>query len=133
VIVNNNILFAAARGGHLRELGFNQDAGGYITGDLCLRAPHLFDDFTILDMAYAKAPLPIVWCVSSSGQLLGNTYVPEQQVGAWHRHDTEDGVFESICTVPENGADVLYAVVRRDDRARQRALHRADGAAPVDR
>lgn len=113
LIVNNNILFTSARGGHLRELGFNQDAGGYITGDLCLRAPHLFDDYTIVDTAYAKAPIPIVWCVSSSGKLLGITYVPEQQVGPWHQHDTEDGVFESICSVPENGVDVLYAVVAR--------------------
>lgn len=112
-IVNNNILFAAARGGHLRELGFNQDAGGYITGDLCLRASHLFDAYSIIDVAYTKAPVPIVWCVSSSGQLLGITYVPEQQVGPWHRHDTEGGVFEHICAVPENGADVLYCVVAR--------------------
>jgi hypothetical protein len=112
-IVNNNILFAAARGGHLRELGFNNDAGGYVTGDLCLRAPHLFDDFSIVDTAYGKAPIPVVWCVSSSGKLLGITYVPEQQVGPWHQHDTQDGVFESICTVPENGLDALYAVVAR--------------------
>jgi hypothetical protein len=34
-----------------------------------------------------------VWCVSSSGKLLGITYVPEQQVGPWHQHDTQDGVF----------------------------------------
>jgi hypothetical protein len=112
-IVNNNILFASASGGHLRELGFNQDAGGYITGDLCLRAPHLFDDYSIVDIAYTKAPLPIVWCVSTSGNLLGITYVPEQQVGPWHRHDTEGGVFESICSVPENGVDVLYCVIAR--------------------
>jgi hypothetical protein len=133
VVVNNNILFGAARGGHVRELGFNQDAGGYITGDICLRAPHLFDDYSVVDMAYAKAPLPIVWCVSSSGKLLGVTYVPEQQVGPWHQHDTQDGVFESICVVPEGDADVLYAVIARETEARHRAVHRTARAAPVDR
>jgi hypothetical protein len=112
-IVNNNILFASARGGHLRELGFNNDAQGYITGDLCLRAPHLFDDFDIVDTAYCKAPLPIVWCVSTSGKLLGITYVPEQQVGPWHQHDTQDGTFEHVCSVPEGSADVLYCIVER--------------------
>jgi hypothetical protein len=50
--------------------------------------------------------------VSSSGKLLGLTYVPEQQIGAWHQHDT-DGVFESICVVAEGAEDVLYAVVKR--------------------
>jgi hypothetical protein len=113
VIVNNNVLFSAARGGHVYELGYNQEAGGYITGDLCLRAPHLFDGRSIAEMAPAKAPQQIIWCASSSGALLGLTYIPDQQVGAWHRHDTLNGTFESICTVPENGADVLYCVVVR--------------------
>lgn len=111
-IVNNTLLYCAARGGHVRELGYQQEAGGFITGDLCLRAPHLFDSYTIADMAYAKAPQPVAWFVSSSGYLLGLTYVPEQQVGAWHWHDT-DGVFESCCVVAEGNEDMLYVVVRR--------------------
>jgi hypothetical protein len=112
VIVNNNILYVANRGGHMREMAYNYQAGGYITGDLSLRTPHLFDGLDIVDMAYAKAPQPLVWSVSSNGKLLGLTYVPEQQIGAWHQHDT-DGLFESCCVVAEGGEDVLYVVVRR--------------------
>jgi len=113
VVVNNNLIFAAARGGHLRELAYDWQASGYITGDLSLRAPHLFDRYAITEIAYAKAPIPIVWAVSSSGALLGFTYVPEQQVGAWHRHDTYNGTFESVAIVAEGSEDVLYAVVNR--------------------
>jgi hypothetical protein len=112
VVVNNNVIYAAARGGHAREMAYNWQAGGYLTGDLSLRAPHLFDGFDIVDMAFSKAPYPIVWMVSSNGNLLGLTYVPEQQIGAWHWHDT-DGAFESVCVVAEGAEDVLYAVVRR--------------------
>ena len=112
VIVNNSMVYAAARGGHVRELGYNWQANGFITGDLSLRAPHLFDNFTIGDMALAKAPLPIVWMTSSSGKLIGFTYVPEQQVGAWHQHDT-DGTFESVATVSEGNDDVVYCVIKR--------------------
>ncbi len=112
VIINNTLIYGAARGGHVRELAYNWQANGYLTGDLSLRAPHLFDNLEVTDMAYAKAPMPVVWFVSSNGKLLGLTYVPEQQVGAWHQHDT-DGVFESICVVAEGNEDVLYAVVRR--------------------
>jgi len=112
VIINNTLIYGAARGGHVRELAYNWQANGFITGDLSLRAPHLFDTFDIVDMAYAKAPQPVVWFVSTSGRLLGLTYVPEQQVGAWHWHDT-DGVFESCTVVAEGGEDVLYCVVRR--------------------
>ena len=112
VIVNNSMVYAAARGGHVRELGYNWQANGFITGDLSLRAPHLFDNFTIVDMALSKSPIPIVWQVSSSGKLLGLTYVPEQQIGAWHQHDT-DGTFESVACVSEGNDDVTYCIVKR--------------------
>lgn len=112
VLVNNNLLFAAARGGHMRELAFVADAGGYLTGDVSLRAPHLFDGLTIVDMAYAKAPQPVVWVVSSNGKLLGLTYVPEQNVGAWHQHDT-DGLFETVAVVAEGEEDAVYVIVKR--------------------
>lgn len=112
VIINNTLLYCAARGGHLREMAYDWQAGGYVTGDLSLRAPHLFDGLTLVDIAYAKAPLPVMWAVSSGGKLLGLTYVPEQQVGAWHQHDT-DGLFESCTVVAEGDEDVLYVVVRR--------------------
>lgn len=112
VIINNTLIYGAARGGHVREMAYNWQASGFLTGDLSLRAPHLFDGLDIVDMAYSKSPSPVVWFVSSNGNLLGLTYVPEQQIGAWHRHDT-DGVFESIAVVAEGHEDVLYAVVRR--------------------
>ncbi len=112
VIINNNMIYPAARGGHMRELAYSWQANGYVTGDLSLRAPHLFDGNTIVDMAFEKAPYPIVWAISSTGKLLGLTYVPEQQVGAWHQHDT-DGLFESCCVVSEGNEDVLYVIVKR--------------------
>lgn len=124
VIVNNNLIFSSARGGHLRELAYNWQASGYITGDLSLRAPHLFDGYDVVDMAYAKSPLPIVWAVSTSGRLLGLTYVPEQQIGAWHWHDT-DGLFESCTVVAEGQEDILYVVVKRTiDGATKRYVER---------
>lgn len=112
VIVNASLLYCASRGGHVRELAYSRDAGGFISGDLSLRAPHLFDGHEIVDMAYGKAPYPLVWFMSSNGRLLGNTYVPEQEIGAWHWHDT-DGFFESCAVVAEGHEDVLYVVVRR--------------------
>lgn len=117
VIINNNIIFAAARGGHLRELAYSFNANGYITGDICLRCPHLFDGFEIIDLSYAKEPQPVVWATSTSKNLIGTTYVPEQQVGGMHRHDTYtlagQSVFESNCVVQEGADDALYVVVRR--------------------
>lgn len=114
VVVGNLVLYASARGGHIREMSYSWQANGYLASDISLLAPHLFDYNTINDMAYCRGPIPILWAVSSNGNLLGMTYVPEQQVAAWHHHDTGNGdVFESICTIAENNEDMLYAVVRR--------------------
>ena len=66
----------------------------------------------LVDMCYQKSPYPIVWFVSSNGYLLGMTYVPEQQVVAWHWHDTA-GTFESVTTVAEGNDDPIYVVVNR--------------------
>lgn len=112
VIINNALVYCGARGGHIRELGYNWQASGFITNDLSIRSAHLFDNYEISDMAFAKAPIQMVWFVSTSGMLLGLTYTPEQQVGAWHKHDT-DGVFESCTVVAEGNEDRLYVVVKR--------------------
>jgi len=112
VVVNNSMVYIASRGGHARELGYNWQSNGFITGDLSIRAPHLFDNLDVVDMTLAKAPVPIVWMISTNGKLLGLTYVPEQQVGAWHQHDT-DGLFESVAAVAESSVDAVYCVVKR--------------------
>ena len=114
VVVGNAVLYAAARGGHIRQINYNWQVNGYQTTDSSIFAPHLFDYNSIVDMAYSRGPIPILWCVSSSGKLLGMTYLPEQQISAWHQHTTGAGdVFESICTISENNEDMLYCIVRR--------------------
>ena len=112
LVINNACVYASARGGHLRECGYSYEAGGFVTNDVCLRANHLFDNLGPIDLSYSKAPWPIIWCVSSAGNLIAFTYVPEQSVGAFSSLTT-DGVFESCTVVPEGEEDVLYVVVRR--------------------
>ena len=111
-IVNNTVVYCSARDGHVRELGYSWQASGFVTGDLSLRSTHLFDNYDIMDMCYSKAPQPLLWFISSTGSMLGLTYIPEQQVGAWHQHVT-DGSFESCAAVAEGAEDRLYVVVKR--------------------
>lgn len=111
-IVNNNILYCAARGGHVREMGYSYNAGGYTTGDVSIRCAHLFDGYRLTDSAFSKAPHPIAWFVSSSGSLLGLTYIPDQQIAAWHEHTTL-GRFESVASVAEGDEDAVYVVTLR--------------------
>jgi hypothetical protein len=114
VNVDTTVLYANAVGGRMCELAYasNGQSSYYQASDLSELAPHLFDGFTIVDLAYSKAPHPIVWAVNDQGTLLGCTYVPGQRISAWHHHDT-DGFFESCCVITEEGEDFLYVIVRR--------------------
>ena len=114
-MVGNVVLFAAAHGGHLREMAYHFQSQGYETQDVSLFASHLFDGYSITSMAYAKGPTPVIWAVRSDGMLLGLTYIPEQEVAAWHRHTTgASDTFEAVCVVSEAEDDRLYVIVKRD-------------------
>ena len=113
LVVSSIVLYAQERGGHLRECGYSYEASGYVPNDICLRAPHLFDNHNIVDLAYSKAPLPIIWSINNDGQLVAMTYVPDQQVGAFSLIETNNGRFRSCCVVSEGDEDILYCVVER--------------------
>lgn len=117
-LTNGSILYVQSQGSRVREMAYNWQSNSYASVDVSLMSPHLFNGYTIVDMAYSRAPVPTLWVVRSDGQLLGMTYVPEQQVYGWHQHDT-DGEFESVCVVSEGSEDVLYAVVKRTIGGRQ--------------
>lgn len=118
VTVGTRVLWPQARGGHIRETAYDWMTQLYQSNDISLMAPHLFDYNTIVDMAFARAPIPMLWATNSAGELLSLTYVPEQQISAWHHHDTVNGSFESCCVISEANAvgvleDFLYVIVNR--------------------
>lgn len=115
VVASGSVLFVQAQGSRIRELAYGGESSnyGYKSIDVSIMAPHRFNGYTITQLAYVRAPEPMLWAVRNDGVLLGMTYVPEQQVYGWHAHDTL-GEFESVCVVAEGNEDVLYAVVRRD-------------------
>ncbi len=113
VIINNSMIYVANRGQHLRELGYNWQSAGFVSNDVSLRSTHLFENINIVDISYMKTPDSIIWCVTNEGKLIGFTYVPEQQIGSFHHHDTQ-GEFESCTVVSEGNEDHLYVIVKRE-------------------
>jgi len=115
VVVANSVVFAAARGGRPHEMSFVYQAGGYVASDLSYRVTHLFEGANIVGtIGFAKLPYPIIYFVDfSSGQLRGLTYAPQQGIRAWHKHDTQNGIFESCCVVAEGTSDIAYFIVNR--------------------
>lgn len=112
LIVGGNAVYVQARGSIVRDLSFEFSADGYRGNDLTVFSAHLFDGYTLTDWTYQETPHSVIWAVRDDGTLLGLTYVREQQIIGWHRHDT-DGEFESVCAIPEGNEDALYVAVKR--------------------
>ena len=126
MVVGKQTLYLQEKGGKVRSLGYSFADDAFVGTDLTILSAHLFDGHAIVDWAYQEAPYSCVWAIRSDGTLLGLTYLPEHEVAAWHRHDT-DGTFESICTVSEDDVDALYVVVNRTiGEATKRFIERMD-------
>ena len=112
VIIGGRILYAQRHGNIIRDLSYSYEVDKYQSGDVSILASHLFDEYSIVGMAYQQTPDSVVWCVRSDGVLLGMTYIKEQDLYAWHRHTTQ-GQFIDVCVIPGDNEDDLYAVVKR--------------------
>lgn len=113
VVIGNSAVYVQARGNNVRDINFQFESDNYSGNELSIYSSHMFDKYTLLDWAYQQIPQSILWVVRSDGVLLGLTYVKEQQMLAWHRHDF-DGEVENVCTVPEGNEDALYLVIKRN-------------------
>lgn len=112
IVIGNSALYVQSRGSTVRDLRFQLSVDGFEGRDLTVFVPHLLQGRQIVDWAWAEIPHYLVWAVRDDGVLLTLTYVQEQEVWGWARHDT-DGAFESVTTIPGGTEDEVYAVVRR--------------------
>lgn len=119
IVVGNVVLFNQARGGTVRALRYDYQADGFAAQDMSILARHLFTGYALHEWAWAAEPYRVAWCVRSDGVLLGFTYMQEQEVYAWHRHQTQ-GIFESVAVIAEGNEDAVYVIVRRDVQGVQR-------------
>lgn len=112
IVVNDSAIYVQARGAGVSSIAYTFESDGFSGDDLTKFAPHLFRGHQIVDWAYQAAPDRLVWAVREDGILLGMTFLPEEQLIAWHRHST-DGFVESVACVAEGEEDALYLLVRR--------------------
>jgi len=78
----------------------------------------------IVELAYQRKPIPVIWAVREDGVLLGNTYSKDEKVTGWHRHvlggwsnagHTAPAEVESCCVIPSSDEtyDQLWMCVKR--------------------
>lgn len=112
-VVGELFFYTTTRGDSIRTGGYTFERDGYVGNNICVFANHLFDNHEVLEMAWAETPSSVLWARRNDGKLAALTWMQEQDIWGWSLHDT-DGSVESICVVPEQGRDALYAVVNRE-------------------
>jgi len=112
IVVNYDILYVQAKGSIVRDLSYNFFVNIYTGTDTTVLSNQLFTGYEIIQWAYAEEPYKLIWCVRNDGTMLSFTYLKEQDVYAWARHDT-NGLYASVCTVVEPPVDALYIVTQR--------------------
>ena len=109
------LLFVARGAKKLREFIFNFDVDGFKAPDMTLLAAHVTND-GITQLAYQQDPDSICWCSTASGELIGLTYLADQNVTAWHRHPLGGtlAAVESGGAIPDTtkGEDQLWVSVK---------------------
>jgi hypothetical protein len=112
LVLNNTALYAQERGRTVTAFGYTLESDGFSGSDISVLSPQMLQEFSLVDWDYQKIPYSIVWGAREDGRMVAITYLAEQQVIGWHRHET-DGRVLSICSVPEGRADAVYMCVER--------------------
>lgn len=111
VMVGASVLHVSADKKRLRDLGYTFSEDSFISNDVSLVAEHLTRP-GIKEMGYMQNPDSIIWIVLEDGSLAGVTYLKEQEVGGWHRHETQGQVL-SVCCIPGKGHTESWFAVKR--------------------
>lgn len=114
VRVGSSILYVSKQGVGLRNILYSFEKDGYESLDLSLFGKHLLHS-GIKQIAYQELPDKVVWIVTQDGNLVGLTYMSEQNVSAFHRHDL-GGFIQNIAVIPNpfDKTDDLWLEVNRD-------------------
>lgn len=112
IVVQEDILYVQAKGSIVRDLSYNIYAAIYTGTDISIKSNHLFFQRLINYWAFAEEPFKTIWAVRDDGILLSLTYMKEQQIAGWARHDTR-GLFTAVTSVQEGTVDATYFVVQR--------------------
>lgn len=113
--VNYDILYVQSKGTKVLDAQYNFFTNSYTGTDQTVLSSHLFNNFEVTDWAWCEEPNKLIWAARCDGALLSFTYLKEQEVYGWARHDTQ-GRFLSLTSVTEPPVDALYCVVERMTR-----------------
>jgi hypothetical protein len=112
IVVGHAALFVTDKAQGVRSVTYDFASDTYQGDELSTTSKHLLTGRQVLEWSFQRTPWPMLWIVRDDGVMLSLSYLPEQQVTGWARHDTR-GKFESVACVSEGTEHAVYVAVRR--------------------
>lgn len=115
VYVDSVVLYAERSRRNVRGMSYDLENDAYRSDQLTIFAEHLFRDSQIAQMCWQQQPFGVLWALRTDGIVCGMTYLKNEQVIAWHRHDFGGAITESIATMQDSdGHDQLWLCTQRE-------------------
>lgn len=114
VVLGREVIYVEYHKKIIRNTSFNLYYNGYLGSEITVLARHLFKDNNIIEMQFASYPDSIIYFLRDDGVIVGLTYLKEQDVVAFHHHDTNGKVL-SLCVIPGEEYDELWVTVQREN------------------
>ncbi len=113
IVIDQDIVYVESVGATtLRDLSYNFFTSIYTGADLTLLSSHLFLYEDMVRTTWARKPYKLLWAPRDDGTFLSFTYLKEQEVYGWARHDTQ-GLMLDVTSVTEPPVNAVYAVTQR--------------------
>lgn len=113
IVIDYDVLYVEAVGNTTpRDLSWNFWVNIYTGADLSILSSHLFLYQQMVQWTWARKPYKILWSTRDDGSFLSLTYLKEQEVYGWARHDTL-GLMVGIASITEPPVNAVYATVQR--------------------
>ncbi|WP_374374828.1 hypothetical protein [Dongia sp.] len=120
------ILYVQRARRKLYEMAYSFENDAFNSPEMSLLARHLTLP-GIAEIAYQAEPWSILWVACQDGSLLGLTYMRDQDVVGWHRHNLAGDAVKvhSVAIIPGPRQDEVWlAVERRVDGTLRRSVER---------
>lgn len=112
VRIGAEIFYPQRSGLRIRAMSYQYSSDSYNSPDISALSDHLLVD-GIKAMAYQQEPYSVLWVVTNAGELKSCTIDREQNVIAWARHNSGNGVFESVACIPNGDEDQVWFIIKR--------------------
>ena len=111
ILVGSMVMFISGDGRKLLAIRYQEDQNQWRANEISFTAENLTLNKKIINIAYARNPESIVWCLLDDGTLIGCTYDPYTDTMGWHKHSIANVL--GISVSEKSGFSILSMTVQR--------------------